>query len=54
MQAWFSLLLAESFLAGCVLLQDTKNGAARPATVAVRRNWRRDQGADVEGVPSPW
>jgi hypothetical protein len=25
-----------------VVLQDM-NGAARPATVAVRKNWRRDQ-----------
>jgi hypothetical protein len=43
------LLLAEpDFCPGWVLLHDEKNGAAMPATVAARRNWRRDQGGGVE------
>ena len=49
MQAWFNLPLAETdFLPGCGLLHDNKNGAATPATVAVRRNWRRDQAGGTE------
>jgi hypothetical protein len=49
MQAWFNLLLAEMTLRpGCVLLHDRKNGAATPARVAERRNWRRDQGGGAE------
>ena len=41
---WFSLPLAETrFASGCVVLHDTKNGAAAPAKAVVRRNWRRDQ-----------
>jgi hypothetical protein len=49
MQAWFNLLLAVTTLRpGRMLLHERKNGAATPATVAVRRNWRRDQGVGAE------
>lgn len=51
MQAWFSLPLAEITRGvGCVARQDIKNGDARPATVAVRKNWRRDHDSAAEGV----
>jgi hypothetical protein len=40
------LSLAEIDL-GRALRHDT-NGAARPATAAVRKNWRRDQGGEVK------
>jgi hypothetical protein len=49
MQAWFNLPLAETgFGLGCVLLHEMKKGAATPATVAVRRNWRRDHAEGAE------
>jgi hypothetical protein len=48
MQAWLSLPLAKAgFGLGRVLPHETKNGAATPATVAVRRNWRRDHAVDA-------
>jgi hypothetical protein len=48
-QAWFNLPLAETgFRPGSAVAQDTKNGAAMPATAAVRRNWRRDKFAGAE------
>jgi hypothetical protein len=47
MQAWFSLSLAAIDL-GCALRHDM-NGAARLATAAVRKNWRRDQGGGAAG-----
>ena len=49
MHAWFNLLLAGMALGlGCAVRQDNTNGAARPATAAVRKNWRRDQGGGAE------
>jgi len=49
MQAWFNLLPdAPVFGIFGVVVHDTKKGAAAPATAAVRRNWRRDQGGGVE------
>jgi len=51
MQAWFSLPFAGITRGvGCVARQDMKNGEARPATVAVRKNWRRDHDSAAEGV----
>ena len=45
MQAWFNLVLAGIGLGPeCGPRQDTKNGEAKPATAAARRNWRRDHG----------
>jgi hypothetical protein len=33
---------------GCAVRHDNTIGAARPATVAVRKNWRRDHGGAAE------
>lgn len=49
MQAWFNLLLVGIVLGpGCVVAHDMKNGAAKPAAAAVRKNWRREQDGGAE------
>jgi hypothetical protein len=42
MHAWFNFSLG-AIDRGCAPRLDI-NGEARPATTAVRKNWRRDQG----------
>jgi len=49
MQAWFNLLLAGMALGRVwVAAHDTRNGAAKPAAAAVRKNRRRDQTGGAE------